>query len=995
MDDSDFQAKLTQMRASMDSTFGGMSGGMGGMSAANMMANMNAFQSPGYSAGWGGQLSAFGYTPVPMAMTPNMGQISMQQSFSGAMSGALTGSPFLGAPPASMTIADYMAYSQRSVADSFARGASVAATAALSTGVGIGAGALGTVFGSAMFGAQFGGPIGMIAGGMLGAAAVSPIGAAVADNFRIQEHLANTSFRYMTGSDRDMLTGRGFSRQARADIANFAIDLERNDFRVNMADVENIMVKGTNAGLFEGTRDVEDFKEKFRGLVDKVKRITATLNTTASEGIEVIRAYKDMGITSTQDVIGMSMASDAMGIASGRTGMEMTAIGMQGANIFRGTGISMKTGFQLNQMNATRAQLAYTSGVISADELAQAGGVEGMSQTMTANALAGMQTGVGRLLAVSMYDPKTMSLNASMASADINQTTRRAAATFRDPIDVLKYELHQTEILNKFGKEFGGMGTEFLDTMTTAQYMSTGQQIGLTDVEDQVRFAMHGRGIKSEAVIKEQIERFKNPSGIQAQMQASISRAISKQSMEDFRDKSVLMNFKEATMDAVARFFDPIPRAISAAGVGVGTAAEYSLMSLSKGDVIFGGHDDVSDYAMSRSPKAVDGVSKIDTTGIFSGERFVQGNPDRLARNLAGKITEEAETSEGQTISIGNQSVRVFRSETSLDRYTSGKTGVAIRAKVDGKEAFIFSDREADIQGKELDKKFQVTRDMLDKAKSSTTSRERDFAADLESADSNSFIKNLAVSGALGQEDKDAVLKNTDPKVDYKTVISKAGLAKAAALATNSTSPGARQVTEATSGAYDNLNNAELAVKSKEADKVRDKYIGALGYEVWDNSIHHIGKDTSVELHKIFTENPAAIKAAGDFLLSGGEKKGDLIGVLKGLNISDEDIKQTQASLTKNSAKLLPLLNEYTKTKGATIEQRKRDLKESMSNVDISDAELTELAKAGDKSGATGYAATSKTGDKTGDALANFQKMSKILDTVIFRIAKNAPFLLQ
>ena len=66
-----------------------------------------------------------------------------------------------------------------------------------------------------------------------------------------------------------------------------------------------------------------------------------------------MKNFRDMGVTDPGQINGMLMGSEMRGRMSGRTGMEMMAIGQTGAEMFRGTGISMERNFELNQMNAT------------------------------------------------------------------------------------------------------------------------------------------------------------------------------------------------------------------------------------------------------------------------------------------------------------------------------------------------------------------------------------------------------------------------------------------------------------------------------------------------------------------------------------------------------------------------------------------------------------------------------------------------------------------
>ena len=97
LDDADFQSKLSQLRANIDSTVGGGAGFGGGMnmmgamfapSGFNQMGGGNTSMMMSGLADFGSQVRPITYTPPAIAMQPHFGQIALQQT---------TGQAFLGA----------------------------------------------------------------------------------------------------------------------------------------------------------------------------------------------------------------------------------------------------------------------------------------------------------------------------------------------------------------------------------------------------------------------------------------------------------------------------------------------------------------------------------------------------------------------------------------------------------------------------------------------------------------------------------------------------------------------------------------------------------------------------------------------------------------------------------------------------------------------------------------------------------------------------------
>jgi hypothetical protein len=425
IDDSNFQAKLTQMRASLDSTVGGSGFGrsMAYLGPMGGGGNFSSADAGGFVGGGG--MAPVTFTPPAIAMQPHFGMFQIQQTLSqarltsmgypGMLMNQIGSQGFFGQRdfvPQNMSLREYSAFSTRSAASD----ASATAMGIASAGVGLSAnligGGIGTLIGGA-FGMPF---IGAIAGGMAGdALANSGTGRAVA-NLGMQSSLAAGSFRFYQGPNQDPLTGRGFNRGDRNAIATSISRMETNDGRLNLDDYRQILEGGSQMGLFEGTKDVKDFEKKFKDLVSTVKSVTTTLHTSLKEGMETIRGLRDMGISDPMAQQQMIMRSETLGRASGRTGMEMMAAGQAGAEIFRGTGVSMQRGFELNQQNTSLVRQMLNAGTLSRETVAHAGGEAGLAQQMTAGALAGFQTLQGRGAMMAAFNPATRQFDPNMVS---------------------------------------------------------------------------------------------------------------------------------------------------------------------------------------------------------------------------------------------------------------------------------------------------------------------------------------------------------------------------------------------------------------------------------------------------------------------------------------------------------------------------------------------------------------------------------------------------
>jgi hypothetical protein len=588
VNDSDFQSKLTQMRASLDMTLGASGTGFGGMGfggyGAMMAASMSGgSMSMGGVADFGSQIRPVSYTPAAIAMQPHFGMFQIQQTL-GQAGLASAGPVGLGAMsmfsniPSNISLSEYSRYSSRAFAtrigDSVATGGLVGAETL--------GGLVGGGFGSAAGTALIGGTIGSLAGGLVGGLPATMLGAAVGDmmaqNRAVQSQLESSSFRYLTGGkDVDPLTGRGFSRGARASIADSIQSQELHDVRFGMTEMRQILEAGSQMDLFSGTKDAEDFKSKFKTLTDTLKTVTATLHTSLKEGIETIRGFRDMGVTDAGDMTRMTLQSESLGRTSGRTGMEMMAVGQTGAEIFRGTGVSMSLGFDLNQQNAAFVKQMINSGDLTRATVAQAGGELALAQQMTGAALAGTQTAFGRGALMANYNPATGGLREGfigrMAGQDAMSMVSGAAGLAGSPGNLIAFQAHQEDMIS-------GMTPMQLQMFGMAPSMATARTLHNAmggKFEDSFRFIEQRAG-KSRAMIDTDIALLKSdPASYAANQEKAMAGMVSQAGLEDIRNTYGL----KAVSNAISRtIVQPFQRGFSALSTSLSETIEHKTMDL-------------------------------------------------------------------------------------------------------------------------------------------------------------------------------------------------------------------------------------------------------------------------------------------------------------------------------------------------------------------------------------------------------------------------------
>lgn len=145
--------------------------------------------------------------------------------------------------------------------------------------------------GAAIAGITIGGTAGMGVGAILGggASAALPLlpGAAafyageefVSGMFEhagarsgMRDYLQQSSWRYMGG--------QGFNKGDRSSISKGLAGMAVDDRDLGYGDIQGILQSGTELGMFNATKDADDFKRKFKELKDGLKSITKTMKVS-------------------------------------------------------------------------------------------------------------------------------------------------------------------------------------------------------------------------------------------------------------------------------------------------------------------------------------------------------------------------------------------------------------------------------------------------------------------------------------------------------------------------------------------------------------------------------------------------------------------------------------------------------------------------------------------------------------------------------------------
>jgi hypothetical protein len=471
-------------------------------------------------------------------------------------------------------------YGMRNAADFGERiGGGLAAGA--TTGVGLAAGA---TVGSVAMGAVGGflgsalGPVGAAAGAFLGStfggyalglAGADFVNDSVAQRRQLSNYLESTSFRYVgAGSPMaDPRTGSGMNVQSRQRAIEMIRGMDIADPTLQTEDLSRILEQGSQMGMFAGANTMENFKKKFKDLVDGVKSVTKVFQTTLEEGMKILKDFKGIGVDPGR-VPELSLMSDSIGRATGRTAQEVMGLGMQGAEIFRGTGVQMSIGYQANVMNLASVRASRDAQLLSQEAIAQAGGEEALAARMTASGLQFAQSALGRGFAATFFGPKGFNQGAFNQAVmggnyDYNEMALQATKNIGTPQALIAYQANQEQFLSEAGAQMGGAGLQMMqntEAMARATYMV--QSGATSNMQDALRFSFQEMGL-SKPEIDTRIASMRNAQGEFTARQAGAEATRVRTLAEEAQSNFLLFRAKDQVVDMAKRVVDEVAAPVS------------------------------------------------------------------------------------------------------------------------------------------------------------------------------------------------------------------------------------------------------------------------------------------------------------------------------------------------------------------------------------------------------------------------------------------------
>ena len=246
---------------------------------------------------------------------------------------------------------------------------------------------------ASLLGYAFGGPAALIAG--IGATFLPSVLGYKPEVF--QEHLQrrriiqDLSRAFIRGPASDSPLGTGFTRQQAGELSRFVEEYKIGDRFFSDDDVDTILHGGMATGLFSAVRDTDGFKDKFKEVRDNLRLVMQTMNQTIEEGVQTMMELGRIGVTGDPNVKNFLLHTRAAAALSGLSPEAAAQTAFRGAEMLRGTGISMAWGANIGLHNLQALGTMSARKDLDLEAIRQLGGVEGAAHALTQTQLSMIQ----------------------------------------------------------------------------------------------------------------------------------------------------------------------------------------------------------------------------------------------------------------------------------------------------------------------------------------------------------------------------------------------------------------------------------------------------------------------------------------------------------------------------------------------------------------------------------------------------------------------------
>ncbi len=295
--------------------------------------------------------------------------------------------------------------------------------------------AIGVGVGAAFAGGPVGwGLVGIGAAALGTKAALYPFTSELRHQRALESYVRGTSWRFLSGQfNREDTEGLGqYLRELPDQPGIAARDYSRGE-------IDEMLSTFTEAGGYDYVRTAQDYKEKTKQLFDGHRQLMHTLHVTSKEATALMgQLSRDLGI---DNFAAFSGEVGALAEGAGLTRTEAASFMMKSSEMVRGTGYNMAD-FALSASRMLQdVQNMANKGILSDEDLRQAGGPANIALSMARSAMNYMGSPTGFVTQAALMAAQLGGGGmADMAGMSFQQKLSATAGLLSDPWSILTFD---------------------------------------------------------------------------------------------------------------------------------------------------------------------------------------------------------------------------------------------------------------------------------------------------------------------------------------------------------------------------------------------------------------------------------------------------------------------------------------------------------------------------------------------------------------------------
>lgn len=270
-----------------------------------------------------------------------------------------------------------------------------------------------------------------------------------------------------------------FNAGQRDQLAGGLMEDVARDVRFGVQEMNQLIAGGQAAGMFSGATNVEEFRGRFRSMMEQVRSITRVFQETTGEALQTMGQFTSMGVGGPAEMQGR--VADVLGVSrmSGMGPRQALAIGEAGAQMAAAAGMPSGVGFDSMMRNAMMASAAEATQLIDPNMMRRMGGVQGVAGTMGQMGFQMAQApGIQQLLAGlandSMDDLDQSKVRQLMSgNLTVDQLRDQAWSRLGDPAQRMRFSANQDLLMNQLALSGQAPGVLFQFAQYQGQMMGT------------------------------------------------------------------------------------------------------------------------------------------------------------------------------------------------------------------------------------------------------------------------------------------------------------------------------------------------------------------------------------------------------------------------------------------------------------------------------------------------------------------------------------------